>query len=314
MPDPKPFNESLRDRLAAWRDATAATTGKAVSNDSLGRKLGYSGTVISKYLSGVPEGDVPSLETRIEDFLKAAARRAVRDVPPFETAVTRAVHVALECTRRTDDVALLSGPAGIGKSVGIRTYVSANPLTIAITVTRWSRDDAGVVRLLWDELETSSWSGQVSRARYMEQRLADSQRLIVVDNAHRLSNSARAWLFDFHDVTGCPIALVGNPEVLAAIRLNDQQFSRIGLHRRLDMAGNPSVADYARRMVDAMIPDAPQALYALAARVAAERGHLRALRKQLAAAIDLAAAKAYSGDLVRAFADAHALSVRDYEL
>jgi DNA transposition AAA+ family ATPase len=281
--------------------------------DALGRMLGYSGTVVSKYLSGVPEGDVATLEAKIADVLKAAARRGLADVPPFETTVTRIMTSVFELVRKTSDVALISGPAGIGKTVACRVYRQAHPTTLAVEVTRWRRDDAGLAALLWDEMETAGWTGQVSRAAFMAERLRGSDRLLIVDNAHRMAPAARAWLFDFHDATGCPVALVGNPEILQAIRGNDQQFSRIGIHQVVGL-DRKHAADYARQLVDALVPEPPKALYGQAAAVAAERGHLRALRKQLLLAADLAATPTFGGDLVRAFSEAHRKLVRDYEL
>jgi len=310
MADKKAYDEDLRAKLEEFRSAGRE---RPLSMDALGRMLGYSGTVISKYLGGVPEGDVAALEAKVADMLKAAARRGAVDVPPFDTVVVRTMHAVFAMARKTNDVALVSGPAGVGKSVAIELYRAAHPTTLAVQVARWRRDDAGLAALLWDEMETAGWTGQTSRSAFMAERLRGSDRLLIVDNAHRMAPAARAWLFDFHDATGCPVAMVGNPEVLQAIRGNDQQFSRIGVHQVVGL-DRKHAAGYARAMVDALVTEAPEALYGLAAAVAGERGHLRALRKQLLLASDLASTTTFGGDLVRAFAEAHRKLVRDYEL
>ena len=310
MAEKKGFNEELRERLAAFR---SEGRDKPLSMDALGRMLGYSGTVLSKYIGGVPEGDVDALEAKVADMLKAAARRGPSAVPPFDTTVTKTIHAVCVQARKTNDVALVSGPAGIGKTVACETYRAAHPTTLAVSVARWRRDDAGLAALLWDEMETAGWDGQRSRAAFMAERLRGSDRLIIIDNAHRMAPAARAWLFDFHDSTGCPVVMVGNPEVLTAIRLNDQQFSRIGIHQVVGLE-RKHVSAYATLLVDALVPNPPAALYQLATAVAGERGHLRALRKQLLLSVDMAASQSYGGDLVAAFRDAHGKLVRDYEL
>jgi hypothetical protein len=134
-----------------------------------------------------------------------------------------------------------------------------------------------------------------------------------VDNAHRLTGGSREWLFDFHDRTRCPIALVGNPEILQSIRRNDQQFSRIGVNKEITL-NRKQVREYARKMLEAKVEKPQDGLLDLAAAVVEQRGHLRALRKQLDLMLDLAASKAFAGDQVKAFQEAHKQLVRDYDL
>jgi len=107
--------------------------------------------------------------------------------------------------------------------------------------------------------------------------------------------------------------MVGNPEVLEEIRRNDQQFSRIGIHQKVEL-DHRHMGDYARAMVAALVPDPQDELFALAAQVAEQRGHLRALRKQLMLMLDLVSTHTYAGDQARAFTGAHARLVRDYKL
>lgn len=309
MPEVKEFNEELRSKLDAYRLRGA----KPMTLNALGRELGVSGTRVCKYLAGKPEGNAVELEGCIQDMLKSASRRTISDVPPFGTNVTDIMQATFELVRKTNDVGLISGPAGIGKSVVIRMYTARNPLALAISVPRWQRTDGGMVALLFGVLDASSWDRHSARSRFLADRLKGSNRLIIVDNAHRMTSAARQWMFDFHDETGCPVALVGNPEVLDAIRQNDQQFSRIGIHQRV-VLDVKRLKLYAQAMVDALIT-APQAgLYDLALEVAEERGHLRALKKQLLLAADLAASAAFGGDQVKAFTAAHTKLVRDYQL
>lgn len=309
MPEVKPFNEELRAKLDAYR----LKGGKAMTMNALGRELGVSGTRVCKYLAGKPEGNCEELEAFVADLLKQAGRRTVSDVPAFETNVTQQICAVFELARKTNDVALVSGPAGIGKSVSIRIYVGKNPLAIAVSVPRWARTDGGLVSLIFQATDTASWNCRTSRSAFLVERLKSSNRLVVVDNAHRMTAAAREWLFDFHDETGCPVAMIGNPEVLTAIRQNDQQFSRIGIHQSTALDAK-ELKSYARAMVETLIPDPQPGLFDLALEVAEERGHLRALRKQLLLAADLAQSPKFGGDQVKAFTAAHTKLVRDYQL
>lgn len=310
MPEVKEFNEGLRARLQQYREDGRE---RPLTMAEIAQEMGVSSTVVNKYLAGKPEGDVGRLERLIEDVLKAAGKRQNSDVPFFRTNVTDRISATFELIRKTNDVGLISGPAGVGKSMTIAEYTRTNPTTLAISVPRWQRNDLGVCGLIFDECDTTSWDRRSPRSHYLVERLERSNRLLIIDNAQRMTTAAREWIFDFHDKAGCPIAMVGNPEVLVAIRRNDQHFSRIGIRQEITIA-QKHVKDYARHVVDALVAEPQAGLYDLAAAVAEQRGHLRALRKQLLLMLDLASTQTYAGDQVRAFSDAHTKLVRDYAL
>lgn len=169
---------------------------------------------------------------------------------------------------------------------------------------------------LFAALETRGKTPGLRRADWLVERLRGSNRLLVLDNAHRLTCGALQWLFDFYDACEVPdtgahiaVALVGNPEVLEKILANDQQFSRIGLMRPIKPV---DMATLAKQMLHRLCPDHAAELQDLAAKVAGERGHLRALKKHLLLMPEfMAAAK---GEARRAFLMAHTQLVADYTL
>lgn len=306
----KNYNEELRQKLEVYRSTNRQ---KPLTMSVLATELGVSATRVNKYLVGKPEGNVEELEARIADLLKAASTRMVNDIAPFETNVTQTIKATFELIRKTNDVGLISGPAGVGKTMSVRMYLETHPTTLAISVPRWLRNEAGFTSLLFNAGDNRDWNGITPRAVYLVNRLRNSNRLIIIDNAQRLTAGARAFIFDFHDETGCPIAMLGNPEVLHAIRKVDQHFSRIGIYQEVKIA-DKSVKIYAKAMVDAIVKNPAEGLYEVASAVTEERGHLRALKKQLLLALDLAETKTFEGDQVRAFHAAHQKLVRDYQL
>lgn len=310
----KSYDETLRARLEDYRISGRV---RPLTMSALGSELGISATRVNKYLTGKPEGDVDDVERRVADLLKTATTRTVTDVQPFPTYATEIITATFELVRKTNDVGLITGPAGIGKTVASRMYLASRPTTLAISVPRWQRTDAGIAALLFAAIDARDWDGQTARSAYMTERLRNSNRLVIVDNAQRMTLSAREWLFDLHDETGCPIAMIGNPEVLQSIRRCDQHFSRIGIYQEVALAPKKSpgeVKRYAVALVDAIVKSPSDGLYDLAAAVAEERGHLRALRKQLLLMLDLTETKTYAGDQLRAFHAAHKKLVRDYDL
>jgi len=301
------YNEEVRARLDDYRNSYDPP----LTNRDLARELGCGVTQISKYLNGRPDWDVAELENTIEDVLKTATlRRAGSDQAMLETSVTRQINAVCETIRKTNDIGLISGPAGTGKTVAIAMYAARMPSAIVITLTKWACNSYSIERLLFAALETRSFKrAGKCRADWMLDRLRNSNRILIVDNAHRLTKSGREWLFDFQDATSIPIALVGNPEVLDAITDNDQQFSRIGIVQSVVLR---DASEIAGKILAAAAPAAHDQIGDLARTIASKKGHLRSLKKHLLLIPELLPACA--GDYRDAMLAAHTQLVSDYRL
>jgi DNA transposition AAA+ family ATPase len=222
-----------------------------------------------------------------------------------------------EQIRKTGDVGLITGPAGIGKTKAIELYQMQNQTVLTVTLCRWVRSAGSLTLKLWNQLDRRNAARGMSKACYLEEKLVGSKRLIIIDNAHRAERSALQFLFDLHDATGCPIALVGNPEVLDSIRDNDQMFSRIGICKDLASVGknrsktmNDWMRHAARKLLAAILADAEDCVVRMAEETALEPGHLRTLKKQAVLAGDLLQTAMFKGRQAEAFAEAGKLLVR----
>lgn len=276
------FNTSLHARLMEYK--ATGNRGEPYSISDLAKQLGTNTTQVNKYLRMKPEGNVEKLESLIEDMLKAARRREISDVPRFDTNVTKQVYLICEQIRKTNDVGLIHGPAGIGKSEAIAMYLERTPLAIGITVKAWTKGATEFEMALFRSVETLKKPFGLNRGEWLSGRLLGSNRPIVIDNAHRMTKGALAYLFDFHDATKCPIVLVGNPEVLEVIKENDQHYSRIGTVVQLDLQGARAAAD---KLLHALAPELNGDLLVEATSTAKASGHLRTLKKQILLTRDL---------------------------
>ena len=111
------------------------------------------------------------------------------------------------------------------------------------------------------------------------------------------------------------VALIGNPEMIDAIRPNDQQFSRIGIHGAYEL--DPSELPAASMHVATQVSDVPtaEAISDLIAIIASHEGRLRAVRKTVILAQQLRLESPKLRDDPRAaIRAAHARLIRSYEL
>jgi len=291
---------------------------KNITNHQLCRLLGIAGctpTFLSKYLNDNLDREVPDFDRQAFDILKSIRERLKFGAEIFETSVVRKIGNALNLIRKTGDIALITAPAGNGKTSAINHYLAANRSAIRINLNATTRAANKVEGLVFRAIDNRDWKAQCSRFEYLVSRFSGSSRLLIVDNAQRLDASGRQWLFDFGDEAECPICLVGNPETLDRIRTNDQQFSRIGIHASYELEAAELPAAAAR--VAAQFSDAAtaEAIADLAAFIAGKDGRLRAVRKTVILAQELRNASADLRENPRkAIRAAHSRLVRDYAL
>jgi DNA transposition AAA+ family ATPase len=319
--EPKEFDEALQSQLETYRKE------RGLSMAGLAAQLGCHESAVSKYLSGKPAGNVKRFESIASDVMKNAERQKNIKIQLLATSVSRDIHATLDTIRKTNDFGLITGNAGIGKTCGIEKYLFANPSAVRIVAYTWCANGPAVFDAIWNAID-QKWKGNISKITYLVERFRNSDRLLLIDNAHRLRNSGLKFLFDFHDETGIPICLVGNPEIVDVLKRNDQQFSRIGLHKHFDNidpylsepgSGNGPAPKVAKAIINQIAPQFADC-ETLAEKVIAGKGHARALRKQLSLADELASSESFKKNCPpekltkTAFAGAHKKLIRDYDL
>lgn len=297
--------------LAAELKAHAETNG--ITNGQLARSLGYSTAVVSQYLAGKYPGDVERVDKRVRDYLRAYQRRRKSGVSTVKCGATRKIATAIEAIRRTNDVGVILAEAGLGKSRAVDHYCEANPTSLLLQVRGWCNDKHSIEAMIAAEL--GGYDGKRKRSLWLIEKLNGGGRTLIVDDAHKLTRPALQWLFDFHDETHCPLALVGIGELEKKVRDDAQRFSRTGLLMRLE--ADESDEALIGHLIASLAPQATQRevaeLHQLCSQVAEQHGHYRAVYKELKLAAEIKEAKPELG-WAECFRSAHTRLFREYEL
>jgi DNA transposition AAA+ family ATPase len=225
---------------------------KEWSDETLGRKLGKNGSYVSRYRHNSPEkpfiGSMPTFEACIlqllttEDLMEGD-RLKLSD----KGFAIDGVWGFLRYIHANRMIGVGFGEAGRGKTCAARLFAARNPNVVYVHVYKWSGAydpflemlrSAGRVRI---GLAASAKVGTKTRkketvAEALVRTFRDSDRLIIIDNAQRLTEASRKFLADFYDVTRTPIAMLGNPEIEDQWNKNDQHGSRLG--RAIDVTLN----------------------------------------------------------------------------
>lgn len=301
---PKQFNEPLRARLQAYREK------ENLSLADLAGEIGSNVSTVSTYLNKKPEGDVAKFEARVEDILLAAAKRDQSEYRLFPTKVTQIIEGTLEKIRKTNDMGLIFGPAGTGKTCGAKLYQLRHLSSIYIFIPQWLRGPTDLINSIWDASSTAGWDGHTKRSSFLADKFTGTNRLFIVDNAQRLTKDGLNYFFDFHDVTGCPIGFLSNPELQERIADNDTLFSRIGV-KKFVTVGN-DLHHIADNMLAQLCNGDAGEIMDLALQVLEKQGHARALYKQVRLAKEI---HDKTGSPLRTcFKSAHKQLIRDYTL
>lgn len=270
---------------------------RGLNNAQFGAKVGYSETVIFRWLKEEYLGDVVMLEKKVRDALRQAEQREQRADGLFDSHATRTVRALAKELKRNHWMGAGYGDAGIGKTCGAHKALLQDLSAIFITIVCYRRDKASLMRVLWNEIGEARDNGSnVPMAERLHNYLTGSNRIVIVDQAHVLNKLGRQFFCDLHDQTGVAILFLGNPEMFRDWREQEQQFSRLRLvekitlqpatTERLDRAVH-TTALAAEEMLHKLLPEAkadPVAWECLAERsrkAAGGRGHLRTLETVL---------------------------------
>lgn len=269
-------------------------------------------------------GDSAGVARRMREFFRDQRTLLDTGIPTIESEITRKISDALEDTRTCRGLGVIIGPPGIGKTRGIELYCAEHELAIPFSAWSGECNRAATERLLFEAAAaTRIKSG--NKARLLVDKLRGSGRLIIVDDAHKLTRPALQLLFDFRDRTSMPIALFGDDRLLVKLSDDGQRLRRSGgvFYLKVKTVKNGDKRDPVpdARLIDhhiaSILPDEARSeaapIRALCAQIAARSGHYGSVQMELARAVRL-----HKGNpewsWCEAIRKAHKRLIRDYDL
>jgi len=282
----------LQEQLKTLRDLPGQ------SNNKLAQKLGVSPAYVQTYIDGKFTGNLAAFERKLEDFFANESRRRASGIETTDCDDTKQMRTAFELIRKTNDFGALVAPSGKGKTRGVEHYAANNPTCILYRTTVWSCDKNSVESAMFEAVGRAGYDNRTKRALFMVNKLRGSDRLIIVDDAHKLTRPALQWFYDFHDSTQCPVVLVGTLELLEKVEDDAQRFSRTGYYeeiKQVDGKGKLIVdRDLIKYLVKNLVPDAngeTEAICDLCEQIAEHHGVYRSVHKQLKLAVEIKGGK-----------------------
>lgn len=253
---------------------------RGITQAALARAVGVSSAAISQYLKSEYAGDVAALEHKLQAWLIRQTDRQNEQKLTWgyvQTETARRIGNLLKMAHINGEAVVLYGQAGLGKTSALLSYHKRNPDAIFIET-----DPSFTAKVLLQNIAQTIGSPASGSLHEVMQGIVDklknSSRLLMIDEAELLPLRALECLRRIHDKTGCGLVLAGMPRLLVNLKGKRgelvQLYSRIGFAMNL---GDALSATDLRQIVQTVLPHLPDD--AAGEMVAAVKGNTRVLCK-----------------------------------
>ncbi len=230
--------QKVRDAADAYRKE------QGLKNADIARGIGegspglWSGVIAGSYHK-VSGAKLDHLLRELNNWVEEdARRRRTRPGRPFVyTAVANAMIDAAKLAAQRRWIIIVFGPTGFGKSMVSHVIAEKHIGAIYLRLGKGCCTYAKIRDRLFNLLKCSRAQ---MRRRHLSvdeaifERLNNSDRLLVFDEAHRIRDDGLEFLRDVHDETACPILLVATKDLWERIQRDDEDHGQ--MRRRVGLA------------------------------------------------------------------------------
>jgi len=261
------------------------------SQTGIAKELDISKTTLSLFLNGVYTGDNEEIANKVRQYLiMGNEKRALAKKPKFCENLSNADKVlkTVRMTHVTNDILLLYGPAGCGKTTALKHYKEINSGVIYIEADATTNSLHSMLTLIVESIGEEPKGSTAKMMRFLINKLSYSNRLIIIDEAQHLTIKTVDCLRALNDKAYVSIVFSGNPKILKRMygRMEedyDQVHSRIGY--LCSLTNRHGIEDIMNLYDDFDISDN---CFQLMGKIARRKGGLRRMVKQCSLAMNIA--------------------------
>jgi len=226
--------EDLRRRARAYLDMSGLSQAKAA------KEVGISGSTLSQWLSGSYAGDLNEIGERVRKWLQQNTEGqklgALMPTMPawIETPTAARIIAAIQYAQLAQDIAVIVGGAGMGKTSAINRYLQTGNNAWKVTATPATAAQGVLleeIALALGLRDLQLFPARLQRA--IIARLNGSNGALILDEAQHLSKGAFEAARSIHDATGIGLVFSGNQAIHSRLYGGSgngfaQLFSRVG--------------------------------------------------------------------------------------
>ncbi len=243
--------ENTIKKLSEYMEMSGKTQ-KQVSKET-----DLSTAVISQFLKGTYSGNNEEVNRTLEQYLRQVEKRKIKaDCVSFYEAMnnTKITNFVCEYAHKYNDITLVCGDAGAGKTTALEHYRDNHVGVVMVTANSCTSSAIAVLKLISQAIGKSMAGRKDILMTELVNYFKDTNRLIIVDEADHLTMAAVQALRNINDAAHAGIVLSGNDklynQMVSGAKCSELQQlrSRILVRRRV-------VNDYTTEEFKQMFPD-----------------------------------------------------------
>ena len=260
-----------------------------ISENELGKRLKSNGTYVNRAFNGTFGGDVEAFEAAAKALLESELSSRSHNTQLVDHGfLVEPMRDFFDTVQHSQSIGVAWCAPGKGKSKGMDVYAAKHPRCIVVTAIPSMSGWRALRDAVLDAVPGKRRMASESWDKWIKRNFKGSGILLILDNAHLLSTYARHWLaYEWHDQTGCPVALIGNQEIVRQWSANEQHKSRVGVAYEITPRAKPS--DTAINLLKLHLPAGAndEETRHLAVQILKSGGACRAVEKHALVAADL---------------------------
>lgn len=202
--------EQTRKKLSDYMELS----GK--SQRQISKETDLSTAVISQFLKGSYNGNNEEVDRTIKKYLELIERRkfnieCVRYYDNLQN--TKITNFVCTYAHQHNDIALVCGDAGAGKTTALEHYRDNNIGVVMVTANSCTASSIAVLKLISQKIGKSMNGRKDILMTELVDYFKDTNRLIIVDEADHLTMAAVQALRNLNDEAHIGIVLSGNDKI-----------------------------------------------------------------------------------------------------
>lgn len=244
------FNYELNDAIENMRTLLKKhITETEITQKQLAKKLDVSDTVLSLFLAGNYTGDNNKVAEKAKQYFKiGSVRSRLTPDPNYSEKLVNTMRITeyLQMAHASNEILLLYGPAGCGKTTALKHYAENNNGVVYIEADATTGTPRAILLTLLESLGGQPVGSTTQVMKNILRELKGTNRLIIIDEAQHLTERSFDTIRAINDKVGVGLVYSGNPSILKQMygrreQEFDQLYSRIGLH--CELFNKYSIAD-----------------------------------------------------------------------
>ena len=259
------------------------------SQKQIARQIAVSPAALSQFLDGIYTGDNASIADKLQSWMTLEAKRNTKKEHSrmsLDVENTKTVLFVCEYAHTKNDITLIFGDAGAGKTTALEYYRDKNAGVIMITANACTSSATAILKMLCNETGRNISGRKDTIMNELVKYFKGTNRLIIIDEADHLTLSALQAVRNLNDMAKVGIVLSGNNKIFlqmigGAKSSEFQQLrTRITVRRKLSNK-------YKKKELQHIFPTLPDDCIAFVS-LLAEKESLRTAKKIVELAYDYA--------------------------